>query len=194
MTDPQQCGLVSQFQNTSRICWLEISLILVIAYLFVTIVSQLKIGQQQIIWLINWYQYPSQYRDGLKLLKKGWFSHFVEENFLVKYGCWSGGQYFRRALTFAYHNLFSFLKSSSKTWKKKLMKHIFFLFVIFFIAFCQIKRFNWVGSDCPYLCQVKTESSRWQIKRSRLSLPLSSYGSMWQIKRSKWASSDCSAN
>ena len=49
--------------------------------LFVTIVSQLKIGQQKIIWLINWYQHPSQYRDGLELLKKGWYSHFVEGEF-----------------------------------------------------------------------------------------------------------------
>ena len=51
---------------------------LVIAYLFVTIVGQLKIGLK--IWLTIGINIQAN-RDGLKLLKKGWYSHFVEGEF-----------------------------------------------------------------------------------------------------------------
>ena len=39
------------------------------------------------------------------------FTIYGMENFLLKYGSWSGRQYITRALTFAYHNLFSFPES-----------------------------------------------------------------------------------
>ena len=63
---------------------------------------------------IDWYLHLSQQGRTWTSKERLKYSQFMEpENFLLKYGSWSGGQYFRRALTFAYLNLFSFLKRSS---------------------------------------------------------------------------------